>query len=71
MSTTAQPGKPLKFEIQTYRPPKDRKVLRTTHVAFSGSPQRHPYDSDKIVLVADPYSTHNFFMSFTKRISPM
>jgi hypothetical protein len=66
MTTIQHPQKSIKFEIQTYRPPKDRKALRKTHVAFSGSPQRHPYDSDKIILVADPYSTHNFFYEFYK-----
>ena len=66
MVSTQQPQQTIKFEIQTFRPPKDRQALRTTHVAFSGSPQRHPYDSAKIILVADPYSTHNFFYEFYK-----
>jgi inorganic pyrophosphatase len=66
MSITKQPQEAIKFEIQTYRRPKDRKALRSTHVAFSGSPQRHPYDREKIILVADPYSTHNFFYEFYK-----
>ena len=66
MPTTKQPQEAVKFEIQAYRQPKDRKALRSTHVAFSGSPQRHPYDSEKIILVADPYSTHNFFYEFYK-----
>jgi hypothetical protein len=46
MATIQHAQKTIKFEIQTYRPPKDRKTLRTTHVAFSGSPQRHPYDAN-------------------------
>ena len=66
MATTKQPQKTVKFEIQTYRPPKDRKALRATHVAFTGSPQRHLYDANKIILIADPYSTHNFFYEFYK-----
>ncbi len=66
MTITNQPQEAMKFEIQTYRRPKDRKALRKTHVAFSGSPQRHPYDPEKIILVADPYSTHNFFYEFRK-----
>lgn len=66
MPTTKQPQEAIKFEIQTYRRPKDRKALLTRHVAFSGSPQRHPYDREKIILVADPYSTHNFFYEFHK-----
>ena len=66
MPTTNQPQEAVKFEIQTYRRPKDRKALQSTHVAFSGSPQRHPYDRQKIILGADPYSTHNFFYEFYK-----
>ena len=63
---TKQPQEAAKFEIQAYRRPKDRKTLRSSHVAFSGSPQRHPYDREKFILVADPYSTHNFFYEFYK-----
>lgn len=66
MPSTNQPQETVKFEIQAYRRPKDRKALRATHVAFSGSPQWHPYDRQKIILVADPYSTHNFFYEFYK-----
>jgi inorganic pyrophosphatase len=68
MPTTKQPQEAVKFEIQTYQQPKDRKALRSTHVAFSGSPQRHPYDREKIILVADPYSTHNFFYETMVRV---
>ena len=66
MPATKHPQEAIKFEIQTYRRPKDRKALLARHVAFSGSPQRHPYDREKIILVADPYSTHNFFYEFYK-----
>jgi hypothetical protein len=66
MPTTKQPHEAIKFEIQTYRRPKDLKTLGAAHVAFSGSPQRHPYDPEKIILIADPYSTHNFFYEFYK-----
>ena len=66
MTETKHPQEAIKFEIQAYRRPKDRKVLRKTHVAFSGSPQRHPYDGHKIILIADPYSSHNVFYEFYK-----
>jgi hypothetical protein len=66
MQITKQPQEAVKFEIQTYKRPKDIKSLRATHVAFSGSPQRHPYDPKKVILVADPYSTNNFFYEFNK-----
>jgi len=55
-----------KFEIQAYKRPKDLKTLRENHVPFSGSPRRHPYDSEKVVLVADPYSTQNIYYEFNK-----
>ncbi|MBN2736681.1 MAG: hypothetical protein JXR70_06840 [Spirochaetales bacterium] len=34
------------------------------NVAFSGAPQKHPYDKNKIILVADPFSTHTIFYEF-------
>ena len=66
MPDSQHPQEAVKFEIQAYRRPKDRKALRRTHVAFSGSPQRHPYDRDKIILIADPHSSHNVFYEFYK-----
>ena len=66
MPDTKHPQEAKKFEIQAYQRPKDRKALSRTHVAFSGSPQRHPYDKDKIILIADPYSSHNVFYEFYK-----
>ncbi len=55
-----------KFEIQVYKKkkPKDLEELKQNHVAFSGSPLRHPADAEKIVLVADPYSGNAFYYEF-------
>lgn len=58
--------KAAKFEIQAYERPKDLKKLKNTHVAFSGSPQKHPYDSEKIILVSDPFSSNTFYFEFNK-----
>lgn len=55
-----------KFEIQAYKRPKDPKVLRKTHVAFTGSPQKHPYDAHRVILVSDPHSTNTIFYEFMK-----
>jgi inorganic pyrophosphatase len=55
-----------KFEIQAYKRPKNFKNLKMTHVAFSGSPQKHPHDAKKVILVADPFSTSTFYFEFTK-----
>jgi len=43
---------------------KPRQDLRQTHVPFSGSPQKHPYDSKKCILVVDPYSSNTFYYEF-------
>ena len=55
-----------KFEIQVHKMPRDIKTLIKTHVAFSGTPRKHPYDGDKVILVADPYSTQPFYWEFKK-----
>lgn len=53
-----------KHEILTYRKPKDPLKLKKTHVPYSGSPQKHPYDPDKIILIPDPYSSNAFYYEF-------
>lgn len=50
-----------KLEIARYSP---RKNLGKDHVAFSGVPRTHPYDEDKLLLIADPFSTHAVFYEF-------
>ena len=66
MQMSNYPQEAEKFEIQTYKKPKDIKILRETHVPFTGSPKKHPYDSDKVILVADPFSTQNYYYEFFK-----
>lgn len=58
------PEEAKKFSIQAYKRPNDLKVLRQTHVTFSGSPRKHPYDSKKVILIADPFSTSTFYYEF-------
>jgi inorganic pyrophosphatase len=53
-----------RFEIEAFKPPKDIRRLRNTHVAFSGSPRKNPIDAYKVILVADPYSTNTFYYEF-------
>jgi hypothetical protein len=53
-----------KFEIQAYEKPKDWQMLKDSHVSFSGTPRKHPYDPDKVILIADPYSTNTFYYEF-------
>ena len=66
MATERYPQEAPKFQIQAYKKPKDIRLVRETHVSFSGSPQRHPYDREKVILVADPFSTNNLFYEFSK-----
>lgn len=55
-----------KFEIQAYRQPADHARLAETHIAYSGSPFKHPDNPDKIILVADPYSQNTFYYEFNR-----
>ncbi len=53
-----------KFEIQAYKKPRDVKILQQENIPFSGSPLKHPYDKNKVILVADPYSRNTFYYEF-------
>lgn len=53
-----------KFELQHYEKPADVKELRKEYVPFTGSPQKHPYDQEKVMLVVDPYSSSTSFYEF-------
>jgi inorganic pyrophosphatase len=55
-----------KFEIQAYRQPADHARLAETHIAYSGSPFKHPDNPEKIILVADPYSQNTFYYEFNR-----
>ena len=66
MNFESYPQEALKFQIQAYKKPKELHVLRKTHVSFSGSPRKHPYDSDRVILIADPFSTNNLYYEFNK-----
>ena len=58
------PSKIERFEIQAYQKPEDFKSIKKTHVPFTGSPQRHPYDSEKIILITDPFSSNTIYYEF-------
>jgi len=66
MATDSYPQEAPNFQIQAYKEPKDIRVLRKTHVSFSGSPKKHPYDPQQVILVADPFSTNNLFYEFSQ-----
>ena len=64
MAENIFPSKSEKFEIQVFQKPKDFKALKKTHVPFSGTPQRHPYDAAKIILITDPFSSNTIYYEF-------
>ncbi|MCU0601559.1 MAG: inorganic pyrophosphatase Ppa [Desulfobacterales bacterium] len=66
MQKTSYPQEAASLQLQAYRKPKDIRVLRLENVCFAGSPRKHPYDPEKIILVADPYSTNTHYYEFTK-----
>lgn len=56
----------VKFEIESYHPPKDIRTLCETHVAFSGSLRQHPYDPAKVIMIVDPMSGNRFYYEFVR-----
>lgn len=56
----------IKFELQMYKRPATIESLRDNNVAFSGSPRKHPYDDEKIILIIDPYSSNPFYYEFNR-----
>jgi inorganic pyrophosphatase len=49
-----------RFEVDTYKAPD----FRENHVSFMGAPEKHPYASDKIILIQDPFSTNISYYEF-------
>jgi len=53
-----------RFEIQKYKPPRDPKGIKNTHVGFSGSLFKHPRDGNLALLVVDPGSSNTSWLEF-------
>ncbi len=53
-----------KFEIEAYRRPKNLKDLKKAHVPYSGAPLKHPHDTERVILVPDPYSGSTAYYEF-------
>ena len=60
--TVSPLGSREKFEIQAYS--KTESIDRKTHIPFSGSPRKHPYDPERFILVADPFTANTFYYEF-------
>ncbi len=52
------------FGVQVFKKPKSLKLLKETHIAFSGSPRKHPYDQERVILITDPYSKNTSYYEF-------
>ncbi|MBW2558770.1 MAG: inorganic pyrophosphatase Ppa [Deltaproteobacteria bacterium] len=50
-----------KFEVDTYKLPRD---FRENHISFTGTPEKHPYADDKIILISDPFSMNISYYEF-------
>ena len=55
-------GTKEKFEIQAYS--KAANIDRKTHIPYSGSPRKHPWDPERFILVADPFTPNTFYYEF-------
>ena len=66
MTFDSLPQETLRFQIQAYKKLEDLRILKKTNVPFSGSPRKHPYDAEKVILIADPFSTNNLYYEFKK-----
>ena len=64
MAMSNFPQEIKKFELQHYEKPKNVKELQKDYVPFTGSPQKHPYDAEKVLLVVDPYSSNTSYYEF-------
>lgn len=51
-----------KLELQKYV--RNVETDKKNCVSFYGSPRKHPYETDRVVLVADPFSKQTFYYEF-------
>ncbi len=53
------------FAVQVYKRPTDETKFYETHIAFTGTPQKHFFDTEKIILVIDPFSFNTSYYEFS------
>lgn len=51
-----------KFELQQYIKPSE--IDSSAAVSFLGAPRKHPYDTNRVILVADPFCEQPFYYEF-------
>ncbi len=57
----------IEFAVQVYERPIDETRFYETHIAFTGTPQKHFFDPEKVVLVVDPFSFNTSYYEFYTR----
>ncbi|MFP4385110.1 MAG: hypothetical protein ACLFST_12325 [Spirochaetia bacterium] len=50
--------------LKDLMPSQEGKDYRTHGVVFTGTPRKHPYDKEKIILIHAPLSSHIIFYEF-------
>lgn len=53
-----------RFDVQAYKPPRDPRSLKDTHVAYSGALFKHPHDDTLALLVTDPGGGNATWLEF-------
>ena len=64
MNTSMLLQKTETLAVEAFKRPKDTQKLRRSHVAFSGTPRKHPDDPFRLILIVDPFSTNTFYYEF-------
>ncbi len=53
-----------KFEIQIFDKHQNVKNVKQTHVRYTGTPKKHPYDDEKLIVIANPFGTNTTYYEF-------
>lgn len=53
-----------KYDIQIFDQKQDISNLKTTHACFTGSPRKHPFREDRIILATNLFGTQPTYYEF-------
>lgn len=67
MSLRDFPNSVKEFSLQIYKRTMDEAYLLEHYVAYTGLPQNHYSDPDKVILITDPLSRNTSFYEFVSR----
>jgi len=55
---------PQRTELVKYHISFNINEFKSEHVAFSGALGKHPYDTNKIILISEPYANNTSYYEF-------